>query len=203
MARLRAYVPFLVTGLVAGLVVATGPSVARAAREVINADKVDGKSAVSAGASPDKRAGKLVATDRNGRLPDDVIQQAPDAAKLGGKSPAAFAAAAHDHDPRYYSKSQIDARVSQRLVAVGVVDGSTGAVVPAYTSGPVTGTKANPDIYSLTVPGLRPGCTGNQPLLMGTPSFVSVVVTTSSVACSNGSFVQHTFNFAIYAPPPA
>jgi len=44
----------------------------------INADKVDGFDAVSAKANAAKRAGKLVATDKQGR--------APDASKLGGLS---------------------------------------------------------------------------------------------------------------------
>lgn len=44
------------------------PSIAR------NADKVDGKHAVGASASKAKRAGKLVATNKNGRLPNDIIK---------------------------------------------------------------------------------------------------------------------------------
>ena len=38
-----------------------------------NADKVDGKHAVKAGASPSKRARKLVATNAKGKLPTNII----------------------------------------------------------------------------------------------------------------------------------
>ncbi len=66
--------------LVSFLVMAT-PSVAA---KIKNADKVDGKHAVGAGAPIAKRAGKLVATNPQGRLPDDIIRLAPDADRLDG-----------------------------------------------------------------------------------------------------------------------
>ena len=49
-----------------------------------NADKVDGKHAVGAKASINKRKGKLVATNKVGRLPNNIIRKAPNSAKLGG-----------------------------------------------------------------------------------------------------------------------
>ncbi len=49
-----------------------------------NADKVDGKHAVGAGAGVAKRRGKLVATNKSGYLPNNIIKRAPDAARLGG-----------------------------------------------------------------------------------------------------------------------
>lgn len=59
-----------------------GPALARA---VVNADKVDGLSAVKANASKAQRKGKLVATSpTTGRLPDAVIGKAADSARLGG-----------------------------------------------------------------------------------------------------------------------
>ena len=67
---------------------AIGAAVVRFAR---NAGKVDGKSAVSYGASRDKRKGKLVATNRrSGRLPNNIISKAPNAAKLGGKKASRY-----------------------------------------------------------------------------------------------------------------
>lgn len=51
---------------------------------VANADKVDNKHAVGAKASVTKRAGKLVATDKTGRLPNDIIAKAPDSALFNG-----------------------------------------------------------------------------------------------------------------------
>ncbi|HET7691110.1 MAG TPA: hypothetical protein VFK41_12045 [Nocardioidaceae bacterium] len=60
-----------------------------AAAIIANADKVDGFHAVGSGASVSARKGKLVATSKtNGRLPNNIIGTAPDAAKLGGKAAA-------------------------------------------------------------------------------------------------------------------
>lgn len=56
-----------------------------------NADTVDGKHAVGAGAAPRARKGKLVATDRRGLLPNNIIKKAPDANRLDGKDSTAFA----------------------------------------------------------------------------------------------------------------
>lgn len=64
---------------------------ATAAVIAANSDKVDGKHAVSAGATVTQRKGKLVATNATtGRLPNNLIAKAPDADKLDGKSSAAF-----------------------------------------------------------------------------------------------------------------
>ena len=64
---------------------------AMAAFDAINADKVDGKHAVAAGASSSSRRGKLVATDgKTGRLPNNIIAKAPDADKLDGISSNGF-----------------------------------------------------------------------------------------------------------------
>ena len=79
-----------VTAAVVSSVFAVGPHVAQAAVSAINADKVDGKHAVGAGATVARRAGKLVATNGSGRLPDNIIATAPNAARLGGKHPAAY-----------------------------------------------------------------------------------------------------------------
>jgi hypothetical protein len=63
------------------------PAVARAAYDAANAHRVDGKHAVGAGASPARRAGKLVATNSNGRLPNNIIGRAPNSARVGGLEP--------------------------------------------------------------------------------------------------------------------
>lgn len=62
--------------MVTAAVTAAAPSIA-AAFDAQNADKVDGKHAVGAGASSQKRAGKLVATKSNGKLPNNIIAKAP------------------------------------------------------------------------------------------------------------------------------
>jgi hypothetical protein len=66
-----------------------GSVVPAAAVIVANADKVDGFHAVGSGATIDARKGKLVATSSStGRLPNNIIKKAPDAAKLGGVNAA-------------------------------------------------------------------------------------------------------------------
>lgn len=66
---------------------AGGPAIARAI--VPNADKVDGIDAVKSTATVKARKGKLVATSpKTGRLPNNIIATAPNAAKLGGFTPA-------------------------------------------------------------------------------------------------------------------
>ena len=67
------------------------PTVAVAAY-VANADRVDQKHAVGAGASVDNRKGKLVATNATtGRLPNNIIAKAPDANRLDGMDSADLA----------------------------------------------------------------------------------------------------------------
>ena len=83
-ARLRRQTPILVTAAVVALLVSLGPQAAMAAYDAVNSDKVDGKHAVGAGASATKRAGKLVATDGSGRLPNGIIAKAPDSDRLDG-----------------------------------------------------------------------------------------------------------------------
>jgi hypothetical protein len=71
--------------LVVGL---SAPAVSATVERALYADragKVDGRDAVGAGATVAQRSGKLVATSpTTGRLPDNIIAKAPDAAKLGG-----------------------------------------------------------------------------------------------------------------------
>jgi len=67
-----------------------GPPVAAAVYDAVNADKVDGRHAVAASTTPAGRAGKLVATNSSGRLPNDIIATAPNAGKLGGQLPDAY-----------------------------------------------------------------------------------------------------------------
>lgn len=87
----RENVKLLAVATVCILVSVAGPVTARAAYDAMNAHKVDGKHAVGAGASVTQRKGKLVATSgTTGRLPNNIIAVAPDAAKLGGKAPAAY-----------------------------------------------------------------------------------------------------------------
>lgn len=63
------------------------PAISRAVVQYArDADKVDGRHAVGPRASSTRRAGKLVATNRKGLLPNNIIRKAPDSRALGGMS---------------------------------------------------------------------------------------------------------------------
>jgi hypothetical protein len=67
-------IPVALTATAVCAVFAAGPTVAQAAVDAVNADTVDGKHAVGAGASVSARKGKLVATSgASGRLPSNII----------------------------------------------------------------------------------------------------------------------------------
>lgn len=86
----RRHLSTIAVAFVTAAVTAGGPALA-AAFDAINADKVDNRHAVGAGATSDERKGKLVATSpTTGRLPNDIIAKAPNADRLGGLNAAAF-----------------------------------------------------------------------------------------------------------------
>jgi hypothetical protein len=87
---LRKHATTIVVAVVAAAVTAGAPSLAAAAFDALNAHKVDGKHAVSAGATKKKRAGKLLATSAKGVFPNNVIKKALDANKLDGLDSKAF-----------------------------------------------------------------------------------------------------------------
>jgi hypothetical protein len=86
-----------VTALVVAVLGTTGPAIAHGVQHALfahNADKVDGRHAVGATAGLGARKGKLVATSAaTGRLPNDIIQKAPDAETLDGVDSSGFYAA--------------------------------------------------------------------------------------------------------------
>jgi hypothetical protein len=63
---------------------AAAPATAAIVRYARNADKVDGKHAVAATRSGNRRAGKLVATNSDGYLPNNILRSARDARRLNG-----------------------------------------------------------------------------------------------------------------------
>lgn len=73
-------------------ITAGGPAIAATIADYArNADKVDGKHAVGAGASIAARKGKLVATSgTTGRLPNNIVAKPPDADRLDGFNSGAF-----------------------------------------------------------------------------------------------------------------
>lgn len=89
--KIRRHLPTIVVAMVTAAVTAGGPAIAATIADyATNADMVDKKHAVGAGAKPADRAGKLVATNSVGRLPNNIIAKAPDSSRLGGLLPSAF-----------------------------------------------------------------------------------------------------------------
>ena len=81
--------------MVTAAVTAGGPAIAATIADFAkDAHKVDGLHAVAADASAAQRAGKLVATDGDGRLPKGAMSMAPNAQKLDGRDSSYFATAA-------------------------------------------------------------------------------------------------------------
>ncbi len=89
-ASLRWQVTLIAVALVLGF---GGGAVAQAKYDALNADKVDGRHAVGAGASVQQRKGKLVATNpTTGRLPNGILAKAPNSGRLGGYTHAQMSA---------------------------------------------------------------------------------------------------------------
>jgi hypothetical protein len=89
--HLKPHLPLIVTAVVVAILATAGPVAARAAFDALNAHKVDGFHAVGAAATPAHRAGKLVATNGTGRLPNNIISKAPNSARLNNLPVSAFA----------------------------------------------------------------------------------------------------------------
>jgi hypothetical protein len=89
--RIRKHSQTIIVAMITAAVTATAPTIAGAAYDAVNADKVDGKHAVGAGATVKKRKGKLVATKgTTGLLPNNIIAKAPNADKLDGIDSSRF-----------------------------------------------------------------------------------------------------------------
>ena len=90
-AFLRKHLSTIVVGMIAGAIGSGGPAIAATVADFArNADKVDGRHAVGAGATLENRKGKLVATNSAGRLPNNIIGKAPNADKLDGINSTGF-----------------------------------------------------------------------------------------------------------------
>jgi len=118
---IRSNVRVVVAVVVTAALVGGGPSLAAMVFDAKNADKVDGIHAKKFTKKAKKRRKKLVATNKKGFLPNNIIRAANNARRLGGIGPTgywrktdsidaatlggldagAFAAAGHDHDGVY------------------------------------------------------------------------------------------------------
>ncbi|WP_029287567.1 hypothetical protein [Cellulomonas sp. HZM] len=82
---LRRYAPAVAAATVLAIALGAPPALAAYdAAKAHDSDKVDGKHAVSYTTKASKRAGKLVATNSKGQLPNNIIAKAPDSSKVGG-----------------------------------------------------------------------------------------------------------------------
>ncbi len=105
--------------------------------------KVDGKHAVGARASVANRAGKLVATNSAGRLPNNIITKAPNADRLDGLDSSALL--------RKTSPAGT-------LAFLGQV--RSDGVLHASSIGISAASRTSTGNYTVTLPGLDPGCAG-------------------------------------------
>lgn len=189
-----------------------GPVVA-AAFDARNADKVDGRHAVVAKAKPAQRKGKVLAAHpRTGRLPNNIIERAPDAAKLGGQPPATYL--------DRYTKAEVDAMPASYVMGYGTVT-AEGVLRPASYAPGVRITKSDgigsDGYYGVVLRGYDPGCTKSRlPMLMATAVYGHVAISQpSGTACGSGDVVMtvvtrdatgaakdSAFTFALFAPGP-
>lgn len=107
------------TAIVTAGLVSGGPAIA-AGIFAKDSHRVDGFHAVASAAKVEKRAGKLVATNGAGLLPNDIITLAPDSDLLDGLDSTAFSAAGHKHDELYSAVGHDhDERNDERYVRKG------------------------------------------------------------------------------------
>jgi hypothetical protein len=130
----------VIAGLTSLIILGAAP-VAAAAYDAMNARKVDGLDAVSAGLSRQNRAGKLVATNANGYLPGNIVWKVRNAGKLDNIDSTQFQRSVSNTCTVGQAISAIDAAGNVSCVAVGGMrvlrEAST---LPATTNGdwPVT-----------------------------------------------------------------
>jgi hypothetical protein len=150
------------TAVITAGVVTGAPAVA-AGIFAKDSHKVDGFHAVGADAKVGKRAGKLVATNQDGRLPNGIIAKAPDSDLLDGLDSTSFSAADHHHDDRYSAAGHNhDDRYVRKGSAIGVEvfavrdDGS----VRNQSDPEASVTKVATGKYCFVAPGAQEGAVG-------------------------------------------
>ena len=162
---LRTHGSTILVALVTSAVFAGGPAIAAI---VANAHRVDGKHAVGSSASASQRAGKLVATNSAGRLPNNIIAKANDSDKLDGQDSSAFLGAG----AKAADSDRLDGRDSSEFL------GDTVTVVQNFTNFASnnfgTGSVFCPAGYTATGGGVDPAnvlelaVTSSAPLVGGT-----------------------------------
>jgi hypothetical protein len=129
--RLNRQISVFLAALLGVIVGSVGPGVARAAYDAVNADKVDGKHAVGAGASISYRKGKLVATSpTTGLLPNNIIAKASDSAKLNGYAHSSMRFLSLATQAAYVSDGATKGTDGVGLPAAGASTFNIGFLVP-------------------------------------------------------------------------
>ena len=166
---------------------------ATAAIIATNSDKVDGKHAVGAKATPEARAKKLVTTDKFGLLPNDILAMAPNSDLLDGKDSADFMTA-DDAWAYVISNGGIHAS-SGNITVTHPATGEYCVVVPKGGSHKAAqATLADPDGNKIVSVGTGHGSACN-PLSTATHDAVPVYVVTTADAPVDA-------NFTIFVPAP-
>ena len=130
---LRRHTTTIAVAMVTAAVTAGGPALAAAVQEGLNADQVDGKHAVGAGATVAQRSGKLVATNASGRLPNNIIAKAPDANTLDGINSTGFLRTG----AKAADANKLDGRDSADFAPATLKSGTVvSGVYAAYGTGP-------------------------------------------------------------------
>ena len=133
--------------LTTAVVLGGGPSVARMVFDAKNANKVDGLHAKKYNVKAKKRRNKLIATNKKGFLPNNIIKVARNSAKLAGIGPTGFwrktdavnattlgglpvngfALAAHNHDAAYAALGHTHpaAEIEPIVLAMDDIDAAT------------------------------------------------------------------------------
>lgn len=179
-AKTRRFLPYLLTALLVWTATSFGSSWASTAYDALNARSVDGLSAVKANATLKHRAGKLVATGKNGRLPNNIIKEAPDAARLSGLSVN---------------------KVRTQWLSVtsdGTIYGSSPGASHVTVTHPTTGT------YCVSNTGIQgASVTGNVQSQVNGFEDLSLVVTSlyNTSACPNEIRIYTTLNAALADQP--
>jgi hypothetical protein len=138
----------------------------------------------------------------------------------GTGSATTVARSDHDHDTRYYTKAQTDNRVFGSILAMGIGLASGGVQLLAPGSN-VTATRNGTGSYTLTVPGLDPGCVGNRFIFSIVSSATVGAIATagagsgSSISCATGNssasvtirntagtLIDGDFTFIVYKSAP-
>lgn len=139
---LRKHATTIVIAMATAAVTAGGPALAAAVQDGLNADQVDNKHAVGSGATAGQRAGKLVATNSSGKLPNSIISKAPDANKLDGVDSTGFLR----KSAKAANADKLDDLDSSAFSRPGTIELTASAEgwLPFQSSDPLSYTRYNP-----------------------------------------------------------